>query len=148
MKMDVSSAVVSDLWPVYVSGDASAESRALVESFLAGDPELARALRESSDLSLGAATTPALPPDHELKTLALTKRRLWGFLRLLQLAILFSCLAFGRIVSDTSWDVSPRNFIIVASIAAVFWIAFFVSLIRIRARVLIVAQDKRGTQTG
>ena len=139
MKMDVTSAIVSDLWPVYVSGDASPESRALVESFLAADPELARTLRESSGLTIGVTKAPVLSPDHELKTLALTKRRLQGYLWLMQLAILFSCFAFGRIVADTSWDVSPRNFIITASLAAVFWIAFFVSLIRIRARVLIVS---------
>ena len=139
MKMDVTSAIVSDLWPVYVSGEASPDSRALVESFLAADPEFGRTLRESSGLTLGVTKAPVLSPDHELKTLALTKRRLMGHLWLLQLAILFSCFAFGRIVSDTSWDVSPRNFIITASLAAVFWIAFFVSLIRIRARVLIVA---------
>ena len=143
MKMDVSSAVVSDLWPVYVSGEASPDSRALVEAFLAADPAFARALHDSSGVTLGVARAPALSPDHELKTLALTKRRLWGYLWLLQLAIMFSCFAFGRIVSDTSWDVSPRNFIITASIAGVFWIAFFVSLIRIRARVLIVTPGQR-----
>jgi hypothetical protein len=41
-------------------------------------------------------------------------------------------------VSDTSWDVSPRNFIVTASIAAAFWIAYLYSLWRIRARILIV----------
>ena len=143
MKMDISSAVVSDLWPVYSSGEASPDTRALVEAFLAGDPAFAQALRDSSGVTLGVAKPPALSPDHELKTLALTKRRLWGYLWLLQLAIMFSCFAFGRIVADTSWDVSPRNFIITASIAAAFWIAFFVSLIRIRARVLIVTPDGR-----
>jgi hypothetical protein len=143
MKMDVSSAVVSDLWPVYASGEASPDSRALVEAFLAADPAFARTLHESSGLTLGVTKAPSLSPDHELKTLALTKRRLWGYLWLLQLAIMFSCFAFGRIVSDTSWDVSPRNFIITASIAGVFWIAFFVSLIRIRARVLIVTPGQR-----
>ena len=147
MKMDVSTAIVSDLWPVYVSGDASPDSRALVESFLAADPELARTLRESAGLPLGVAGAPELPPDHELKTLALTKRRLRGYLWLMQLAILFSCFAFGRIVSDTSWDVSPRNFIITAAIALVLWIAFFVSLFRIRARVLIVAPQRSATET-
>jgi anti-sigma factor RsiW len=133
MKMEVSSAVISDLWPVYSSGDASPDSRALVEAFLAADPALARTLQESSGVTLGV-TAPVLPPDHELRTLALTKRRLRGYLWLLQLALLFSCFAFGRIVSDTSWDVSPRNFVITASIAVAFWIAFFVSLIRIRQR--------------
>ena len=138
IKMDVSSAIVSDLWPVYAAGEASPESRALVETYLASDPDLARMLRDSGNVILGAV--PALPPDHELKTLELTKRRLWGYLWLLQLACIFSAAAFGRIVSDTSWDVSPRNFIVTASLAAVFWIAFFVSLIRIRARVVVVAR--------
>ena len=138
MKMEVSSAIVSDLWPVYAAGEASQESRVLVETFLASDPAFARTLRESTGATLGAANAPALSPDHELKTLEVTKRRLWGYLWLLQAACLFSALAFGRIVSDTSWDVSPKNFIVMASIAAAFWIAFFASLIRIRARIMIV----------
>jgi len=58
------------------------------------------------------------------------------------LAILFSAFAFGRIVSDTSWDVSPRNFIITAAIATCFWIAFFVTLWRMRARIMIVPGRK------
>jgi hypothetical protein len=66
------------------------------------------------------------------------KRRLRGHALLLQLAMIFSVLSFGRIVSDTSWDVSPRNFIILATIAAIFWIAFCVTLIRMRARILVV----------
>jgi len=53
-----------------------------------------------------------------------------------QFAILFSALAFGRIVSDTSWDVSPRNFIIHVVIAAIFWIAYCVSLWRLRRKVM------------
>jgi hypothetical protein len=43
--------------------------------------------------------------------------------------------------------VSPRNFIVTAAIALVFWIAFFVSLFRIRARVLIVAPQRSATET-
>jgi len=57
--------------------------------------------------------------------------------------VLFSALAFGRIVSDTSWDVSPRNFIITAGIAACFWVAFFVTLWRMRARIMIVPDRTR-----
>jgi len=129
--------VIADLWPLYVSGDASPSSRALVESFLASDPELARTLRDTGDTGLTDIAVPALPPDHELKTLDLVRRRLRGPIWLLQLAFMFSCFAFGRIVSDTSWDVSPRNFIVTASIAAVFWIAFCVVLYRGRRSILI-----------
>jgi anti-sigma factor RsiW len=143
MNVDVTRQVISDLWPIYVSGEASAETRALVESFLAADPEFGKTLQESSGVTLGVASAPPLPPDLELQALARTKRRLWGYFWLLQLAWLFTALAFARIVSDTSWDVSPRSFIVMASIATVFWIAFFISLIRIRARILIVTPGQR-----
>jgi hypothetical protein len=129
--------VISDLWPLYLSGDVSEDTRRLVDDFLAGDPELARTLRESGSDPLTAYLPPALPPDHQMKTLARIKRRLWGYPMLLQLAILFSCFAFGRIVADTSWDVSPRNFIITAAIAGVLWIAFFVTLLRGRRALLV-----------
>jgi hypothetical protein len=58
------------------------------------------------------------------------KRHLRGYRGLLQLAMVFSMLAFGRIISDTSWDVSPRNFIVTSAVAVAFWIAFFVTLYR------------------
>lgn len=44
--MKVTRDVIVDLWPVYEAGAASADTRALVEEFLSGDPELARQLRE------------------------------------------------------------------------------------------------------
>ena len=57
--------------------------------------------------------------------------------RLLQLAMIMSGLAFGRIISDTSFDVSPGKFIITAAIAVCLWIAFFVKLIRGRRDFLV-----------
>ena len=45
-------------------------------------------------------------------------------------AMVFSGMAFGRIVSDTSFDVSPRAFIATAAVAGVFWLWFFVRLVR------------------
>jgi anti-sigma factor RsiW len=129
--------VVSDLWPLYLSGDLSTGTCRVVEEFLAEDPEFAARLRATPDDSLDVEPPPALPPDHELRTLQRVKRRLWGYPMLLQLAIVFSAGAFGRIVSDTSWDVSPRNFIITASIAAAFWVAFFVTLVRGRRALLV-----------
>jgi hypothetical protein len=44
--MKVTRDVIVDLWPVYETGAASADTRALVDEFLSGDPELARQLRE------------------------------------------------------------------------------------------------------
>jgi hypothetical protein len=128
--------VVSDLWPLYISGEASADTRVLVERYLAEDLEFARMLRGSSGDRL-AVVTPPLTPDHELKTLARVKRRLTGPRPLLQLAMVFTMLAFGRIVSDTSFDVSPKNFIATAALAAIFWVAFIVRLFRGRREILV-----------
>ena len=129
--------VISDLWPLYLSDDLSADARRLVDDFLDGDPELARTLREAVPDPLRAVAPPRLPPDHELSTLQRVKRRLWGYTGLLQFAMTFSVLAFGRIVADTSWDVSPRNFIITAAIAVAFWVAFFITLYRGRYAILV-----------
>jgi anti-sigma factor RsiW len=137
--MSITRPVILDLWPAYVSGEASAETRALVDEYLRTDPEFARQLRDNP---LGDASPPPLPPDIEVNAFARARRQLRGFPWLLQLAILFSAFAFGRIVSDTSWDVSPRNFIITAAIAVCFWIAFFVTLWRMRARIMIVPGRK------
>jgi anti-sigma factor RsiW len=135
--MNVTRDVISDLWPLYVSGDASADSRALVEAFLSTDPDLAARLRQEATDPLSGLAPPAPPPDHELRTLQRLKRRLRGPVFLMQFAIMFSCLAFGRLIADTSWDVSPRAFIATAAIAAAFWIAFFVRLFRGRKQVIV-----------
>ena len=133
--MSITRAVILDLWPAYVCDEASADTRALVDAFLRDDPEFARLLRDNP---LKGVAPPTLPPDVEINAFARARRRLRGFPWLLQLAMLFSALAFGRIVSDTSWDVSPRNFIIMAGIAACFWTAFLVTLWRMRASIMIV----------
>jgi hypothetical protein len=129
--------VIVDLWPLYVSGEASQDTQRLIQAFLAKDPEFAGKLGQNVREPLPGPDVPALKPDHELKTLALIKRRLAGPIWLLQLALVFTVLAFGRIVSDTSFDVSPRKFIATAMVAACFWAAFLVRLYQGRRKVLI-----------
>ena len=137
--MHVTRDVISDMWPLYASGEASADTCALVEAFLATDAPFAQSLRDSGDMKLPKVAAPTLPPDHEALALTRTRQRLSGYRWLLQFAMIFSCIALARIISDTSWDVSPRNFIISASIAAAFWVAFCVTLWRNRGRILIVS---------
>jgi hypothetical protein len=129
--------IIADLYPLYVSGDASPHTRDLVEAYLREDPEFARALKETGRDPLAGFTPPSLPPDNELKTLDRIKRRLFGPIWLMQLAIASSCVAFGRIVADTSFDVSPRKFIVAAAVAVCFWVAFFVKLFKGRRAVLV-----------
>jgi hypothetical protein len=129
--------VITDLWPLYASGEASPDTRALIEAFLQQDPELREILADSGQESFPHPETPTLTPDHELKTLALIKRRLAGPRWLLLLALVFTATAFGRLISDTSFDVSPRPFVATAVIAACVWVAFLVRLFHGRREVLI-----------
>ena len=50
MKLEVTRDAVNDLWPLYRSGDASADTRALVEAFLDQDEAFATTLRRSESL--------------------------------------------------------------------------------------------------
>jgi ferric-dicitrate binding protein FerR (iron transport regulator) len=51
MRQQVTRDVVSDLWPLVQAGEASSDSRALVEAYLAEDSALAEKLRCSETLS-------------------------------------------------------------------------------------------------
>jgi hypothetical protein len=133
--MNVTREVINDLWALYAAGEASTDTKALVESYLLQDPEFARLLKGRGEEALLRQKLPALSPDREVQALRRTKRLLHGWDWLLFMAMIFSCFAFGRIVSDTSWDVSPLNFIIMVSIAGAFWIAFFTRLIWVRRSV-------------
>jgi hypothetical protein len=136
--MNVTREVINDLWPVYAAGEASPDTRALVDAFLQQDPEFARLLQGRGEEALLRQDPPGLSPDHEAQALQKTKRLLHGWdwrLFLWLMAMNFSCLAFGRIVADTSWDVSPMNFIVMASIAGVFWIAYYTRLVWVRRSV-------------
>jgi len=135
--MNITREVIIDLWPAYTAGEASADTRALIEEFLQQDTEFARLLQEKVDEDLLTSTVPLLPPDREAQALNQTKRQLHGWdwsLILWLMSISFTAQAFGRIIADTSWDVSPRNFIIMVVIAAVFWCAYFIRRAWIRRK--------------
>jgi ferric-dicitrate binding protein FerR (iron transport regulator) len=73
MKYDVTRDVVSDLWPVCQSGEASADTRALVDAYLAQDADFAGRLKASRDLR-SVMPPVRLPPDAELRLLQAAQR--------------------------------------------------------------------------
>ena len=126
--MKISRDVVLDLWSVYSSGEASPDTKALVEAFLESDPEWARMLDDrNGQIRLPEVAAPSLP-DTELKALGRVKRILQRRDWFLFFAMLFSGLAVARLISDTSFDVSPLQFIVTASLAACLWVAFLIRL--------------------
>ncbi len=69
MQLDVSRAVVSDLWPLYRSGEASPDTSALVDAFLARDPSFATTLEEAETMT-EIVPPVTLSPDAERRLLA------------------------------------------------------------------------------
>ena len=89
--MNVTQNVIQDLLPAYVAGEASADTVALVEEFLRGDPELARTAE-----ALRSSSLPELPitlqPTKEREALTMTKQLLWWRGVLMGLAIFLTLM--------------------------------------------------------
>jgi hypothetical protein len=82
--------VIKDLITVYLAGDASADTRALVESYLKTDPDLARDVEAARATSLGLP--PTRTPTDEKQTLDATRQQLRNRTSTLVVAMVFTVL--------------------------------------------------------
>ena len=130
--MKVTRDVVADLWPLYADGTASADTGALVEEYLRQDPEWSATLSRAAGAPIADLAPPTIQPDQETHVLNQIKRRLRRIHMLLMFAMIFTMFSVGRVIADTTWTASPRNFIVTATIAGVFWAAYLTALFRIR----------------
>lgn len=122
--------VVLDLLPIYVSGEASAATRALVEAHLAKDADLARRLHAARALPKLA---PGIPPELELRALRRTRGALALQRWLFALAIAFTALTFTTQITFHGYRITklrplifdyPREFGACLVLGLVFWIAY------------------------
>jgi hypothetical protein len=98
--MTVTRDVILDVWPLYEAGEVSADTRALVDGFLAGDPEFARLLRRAEAAAsrvLGRGTTPGTslgttPSTPSTPMVLAVRRRLARQRRIAALAVFVSLL--------------------------------------------------------
>ena len=88
--MNVTREVILDLLPVYLAGEASAATRALVDEFLQQDAALGREVRDKVAASLTSIAPPGLPPELELKALSRTRGLLTRQQRVLAAAVFLS----------------------------------------------------------
>ena len=95
--MNVTRDVVNDLLTVYLAGDASADTQALVEEWLRQDPDLARQVARARNLELPAV--PAPPPTTEKRALDRT-RRLWR----LRAVVLGAAIYFALLPLSVAFD--------------------------------------------
>ncbi len=74
MQLEITRDVVTDLWPLCRSGEASSASQTLVAEFLAQDAQFATALRASDSLR-GLVPPVRLSPDAELRLIRDVQQR-------------------------------------------------------------------------
>lgn len=133
--MTVTTDIVRDLLPLYVAGEASADSRAAVEAWLKADAVLAREaalLREDAE-------PPAAPrpPDAQREVLARTKALLRTRTWLLAGAVLLTGLPFtivfrgGRITFFMLRD-APGTAAALGVGAVLLWVAYALTARRLR----------------
>lgn len=139
--MKITRNVVTDLLPVYLSGEASPDTKALIEEFLAQDPELSSIVeahkREFSSQHELLEPVGAPSADHELRTLARTRslmeRQKWS----LALALALTAFPFSFIFSHshlTFMILRDQPMLAVASWcgATILWIQYFITRRRLR----------------
>jgi anti-sigma factor RsiW len=115
--MTVTRDVVKDLLPVYLLGDASPDTRRLVESFLATDEALRREVEAARHFSLPPAGDP--PRTAEKQTLDATRQLLKQRTSTLATAVLFTLLPFSFVVKHS--EVTFLLFRDEPRIAAAWW---------------------------
>ena len=125
--MNITRDVVKDLVAVYLAGEASADTRALVEDWLRSDPELAAQVERARGLELPIVALPA--PTVEKRAFDRTRRRLRGRAIVLGAAIYFSTLplsvTFG---SDGFHGLLLEDWLsraVALAVAAGLWIAYW-----------------------
>ena len=126
--MKITRDVITDLLPAYLAKEASADTVALVESFLRDDPEFARIVATDWDAAAYQQPPTSLPPDAERRALHRT-RRLLRLRALLQgLAIFFTALPCAFTIRDdqlswTMWRDSPALAVLSLLLGGLGWTA-------------------------
>jgi hypothetical protein len=93
--MNITRDIVADLLPAYLSGEASADTKALIDELAARDPAIAALVGSARDERTDGIPVPiVLPPNLErdivTRTRAVLRRRSWT----LALALFFTALPF------------------------------------------------------
>lgn len=120
--------VMDDLLTLYLAGEASAETKALVEAHAAENPAFAERLAAAQGVTLPPIGAPALGEDAELRALKHTRQFLFLRTMFLAWAVLFTLLpllfTFGpEGVRFVIWGRHPGLVASFWSLAAASWVA-------------------------
>lgn len=124
--MKITRDVITDLLPVYLAGEASEDTRILVDEFLKENPEFAELITEQSKPL--EKTNINLPKDNEMKTLENTKSLLRKRSLYLGFAIFFTLFSvsfrFGAGGLQWMWADSPIVAIVCMIVGVLMWVNY------------------------
>lgn len=139
--MNVSREVILDLLPVYLAGEASPATRALVDEYLQQDSELANHVRTLSADSLATIAQAPLSSDIEVRSLR-RARALIGWQKwLFGLGITFTALSLSNEFSFEGGRLREFHFLIgdypaqfgsFAALAVICWASYYAIRRRLR----------------
>lgn len=124
--MNITREVITDLLPLYLSGEASEDSRLLIQKYLEQDPEFAHQIELSHKDEFKLTAVPT--PNKELAALNKTKRLLNLRSWLLGIALFLTASLFG--IRDIGngvewlWTGLPWGFAVCLITAVSAWIAY------------------------
>jgi hypothetical protein len=134
--MNVTREVVTDLLPVYFSGEASEDTKVLVEDYFRSDPDFERVARSAATpLEALRAVKPSAPEaEKEKRDLECVRGKLWRrkimfglalFFTFVPLAFFYSKGHFVWLVREDPWEAA-----FFWSLAAILWLFYFARLTR------------------
>ena len=139
--MNLAREVILDLLPVYLAGEASPATRALIEEYMEQDPELAERIRLHWADNLGKMAASTLPPDLELRTLRRTRAMIAWQKWLFGFGIGFTAIALTSEISFGGGRLKefhflmrdyPAQFGFFAALAIACWIGYYAVRRRLR----------------
>lgn len=121
--MKVTRNVILDLLPLYLAGEASQDSRELVESWLAEDSQLARMAQRAQEMDISEDIDIPLKEEDEMKAFKRAKRLMIQHNLFLAIAVAFTFMfAIGVTVLLDENPLGPLVFFI---LAAASWSMYF-----------------------
>jgi hypothetical protein len=104
--MSISRNVILDLLPVYLAGEASEDTRALVEEYLQSDKELAQMVTESKKPPLAEKIEVPINKETEMASLRRTQTMVHRTILFTAAVILSVCITLMLVVAGLSYLVS------------------------------------------
>jgi hypothetical protein len=129
--MTITKEIITDLMPLYLSGECSRDTKALIEEFFRGNPNFAEQIKKISAVTLPGRAFPPPAQDEELKILRRTRKLLRIRSYALGFAIVFTLAPFSFVYTNGHWYFlfleSPWSALVYVLMGIDCWVVYGIS---------------------